>query len=62
MSDPRSFLPLSPQQFHILRNRDHAALSPWFDAAALDGAGLRTPEWRPFHRPDLRRFDEKHSD
>jgi hypothetical protein len=44
------------QEFHVLNNLADAALSPWFDAAALDGAGLKTPEWRPFSRRDVRRF------
>jgi hypothetical protein len=49
----QSYMPA--QQFHVLR--DPASGSPWFDAAALTApAGLATPEWRPFHARDLRRF------
>ncbi len=49
----QSYMPA--QQFHLLRNP--ASPSPWYDAAALDGAGLLTPEWpRPFTRKDARRF------
>lgn len=50
----QSYMPA--QQFHVLRNLDDAALSPWYDAAAL-AAGLRTPEWRPFTDANRRRFD-----
>lgn len=48
----QSYMPA--QQFHVLRNPAGGA---WFDAAALDGDGIATPEWRPFKRSDLRRFD-----
>jgi hypothetical protein len=47
----QSYMPA--QSFHVLRN---PAGGVWYDAAALDGAGLVTPEWRPFFRRDLRRF------
>ena len=55
----QSYMPA--QQFHVLRNTSSggAALSPWFEEAALDRpapAGLQTPEWRPFRRGDVRRF------
>ena len=52
----QSYMPA--QDFHILRNLGEPALSPWFDEAALDGEGLRTPEWRPFSRADVRRFGD----
>jgi hypothetical protein len=49
----QSYMPA--QQMHILKNA--ATANVWFDAAALATAGgLATPEWRPFHAPDLRRF------
>lgn len=49
----QSYMPA--QQFHVLRNP--ASPSPWYDAAALDApGGLKTPEWRPFFRRDLRHF------
>jgi hypothetical protein len=53
----QSYMPA--QDFHVLKNFGDPARSPWYDAAALDGAGgLRTPEWpRPFFARDLRRFD-----
>lgn len=51
----QSFMPA--QQFHVVRNLGDAALSPWFDEAALDSSrGLATPEWLPFFRRDVRRF------
>lgn len=51
----QSFMPA--QQFHIVRNLGDAALSPWFDEAALDRpSGLATPEWLPFFRRNVRRF------
>ena len=51
----QSYMPA--QQFHVLRNPRDPALSPWFDEATLDtDPGLATPEWRPFHRHDVRRF------
>jgi hypothetical protein len=50
----QSYMPA--QQFHVLKNLEDPSLSPWFDAAALDGAGLKTPEWRPFFAADRRRF------
>jgi hypothetical protein len=50
----QSYMPA--QQFHVLRNPATPA-SPWYDAAALaSSAGLVTPEWRPFHSDDVRRF------
>jgi hypothetical protein len=49
----QSYMPA--QEFHLLVNPEDAALSPWYDAAALE-TGLRTPEWRPFTRKDVRRF------
>lgn len=49
----QSYMPA--QQFHVLV--DPASGSPWFDGAALGTPkGLETPEWRPFHARDLRRF------
>jgi hypothetical protein len=49
----QSYMPA--QQFHVLV--DPASGSPWFDGAALrTPKGLQTPEWRPFHARDLRRF------
>jgi len=48
----QSYMPA--QQFHVLVN---PAGGVWYDAAALDGTGLATPEWRPFLRRDARRFD-----
>jgi hypothetical protein len=51
----QSYMPA--QEFHVLKNLGDAKLSPWFDAAALaSDAGLVTPEWRPFHARDVRRF------
>jgi hypothetical protein len=51
----QSYLPA--QEFHLLKNLADPGLSPWFDAAALAGPeGLQTPEWRPFHAGDVRRF------
>ena len=50
----QSYMPA--QQFHVLKNLADPARSPWFDAAALDGAGIVTPEWKPFTRKDARRF------
>jgi hypothetical protein len=47
----QSYMPA--QQFHVLKNPTGGV---WYDAAALDGAGLVTPEWRPFLRRDARRF------
>jgi hypothetical protein len=47
----QSYMPA--QSFHVLKN---PAGGVWYDAAALDGAGLQTPEWRPFFRKDARRF------
>ncbi|HZS37210.1 MAG TPA: DUF4846 domain-containing protein [Polyangia bacterium] len=52
----QSYMPA--QEFHVLNNLGDAKLSPWFDAAALaTDAGLVTPEWRPFHAIDVRRFE-----
>jgi hypothetical protein len=49
----QSYMPA--QQFHVLRNPLTGAA--WFDAAQLAApAGLATPEWRPFHGQDVRRF------
>ncbi|MEO6951449.1 MAG: DUF4846 domain-containing protein [Polyangia bacterium] len=47
----QSYMPA--QQIHLLKAADG---TPWFDEAALDKGGLKTPEWRPFHRKDVRRF------
>ena len=47
----QSYMPA--QEFHVLRNPTGGV---WYDAAALDGAGVQTPEWRPFFRRDARRF------
>lgn len=51
----QSYMPA--QQFHVLRNLQDAALSPWFNEAALDGDGLRTPEWPAFSRSNVRTFE-----
>jgi Domain of unknown function (4846) len=51
----QSYMPA--QEFHVLKNLGDPSLSPWFDAAALAGDGLVTPEWRPFHAGDVRRFE-----
>ncbi len=50
----QSYMPA--QQIHVLKNLGDARLSPWYDAAALNGAGVATPEWRPFKLRDWRRF------
>jgi hypothetical protein len=50
----QSYMPA--QEFHVVKNPGDPALSPWYDAADLDGKGLATPEWRPFHAADVRRF------
>lgn len=52
----QSYMPA--QQFHVLKNTQDPALSPWFDEARLDTKpGLFTPEWwRPFARSDVRHF------
>ena len=51
----QSYMPA--QEFHVLRNLADGRQGPWFDEAALDSKlGLITPEWRPFHRADVRRF------
>ncbi len=55
----QSYMPA--QQFHVVKNLDNAALSPWYDAAtlatpAMPDGGLRTPEWRPFRQKDARRY------
>jgi uncharacterized protein DUF4846 len=50
----QSYMPA--QQFHVLKNLADPQLSPWFDTTALDGAGIATPEWKPFTRKDARRF------
>jgi hypothetical protein len=47
----QSYMPA--QQFHVVKN---PAGGVWFDADALDGSGIKTPEWRPFLRRDARRF------
>jgi hypothetical protein len=47
----QSYMPA--QQFHVLVN---PAGGVWYDTAALDGGGLKTPEWRAFSRRDARRF------
>jgi hypothetical protein len=49
----QSYMPA--QSFHVLVN---PAGGVWYDAAALDGEGVKTPEWRPFFRRDARRFPE----
>jgi hypothetical protein len=48
----QSYMPA--QDFHVLVNPATPS-SPWYDAAAL-ATGLKTPEWRPFTRRDVRRF------
>ncbi len=49
----QSYMPA--QEFHVLANP--RSPSPWYDAATLaTAAGLVTPEWRPFHLRDARRF------
>jgi hypothetical protein len=50
----QSYMPA--QQMHVVKNLGDARLSPWYDAAALNGAGVATPEWRPFKSRDWRRF------
>lgn len=51
----QSYMPA--QQFHVVKNLDDSAISPWFKESDLDGStGLKTPEWRPFRRADVRRF------
>jgi hypothetical protein len=50
----QSYMPA--QQIHVLKNLGDPRLSPWYDAAALNGAGVATPEWRPFKSKDWRRF------
>ncbi len=50
----QSYMPA--QQIHVLKNLGDPHLSPWYDAAALNGAGVATPEWRPFKSPAWRRF------
>ncbi len=47
----QSYMPA--QQFHVLKN---PAGGVWYDSAAIDAGGLRTPEWRPFFRRDARSF------
>ena len=42
----QSYMPA--QQIHVLKNLGDPRLSPWYDAAALNGSGVATPEWRPF--------------
>jgi len=50
----QSYMPA--QQIHVLKNLGDPRLSPWYDAAALNGAGVATPEWRQFKSKDWRRF------
>jgi hypothetical protein len=50
----QSYMPA--QQMHVLKNLGDSRLSPWYDAAALTGPGVTTPEWRPFKSSDWRRF------
>jgi hypothetical protein len=50
----QSYMPA--QQIHVLKNLGDSRLSPWYDAAALNGQGIATPEWRPFKLRDWRRF------
>jgi Domain of unknown function (4846) len=52
----QSYMPA--QEFHVLRTlQAGTATGAWYDAAALSSAaGLATPEWRPFHAGDVRRF------
>ena len=52
----QSYMPA--QEFHVLVNlAAPKGGGPWYDAAALaTAAGLATPEWRPFHASDVRRF------
>jgi hypothetical protein len=47
----QSYMPA--QQFHVVKN---PAGGVWYSTSALDGAGITTPEWRPFLRKDARRF------
>jgi hypothetical protein len=51
----QSFMPA--QQFHVVRNLQDAALSPWYDESALDKGGLKTPEWTPFLRSQVHKFE-----
>lgn len=51
----QSYMPA--QQFHVVKNLDDTRLSPWFRESDLDQAnGLKTPEWLPFRRNQVRRF------
>jgi hypothetical protein len=52
----QSYMPA--QSIHVLLvDPQHPDKGAWFDEATLDGPiGLVTPEWRPFHRGDVRRF------
>lgn len=50
----QSYMPA--QQIHVLKNLGDPRISPWYDAAALTGDGVATPEWRPFKSSDWRRF------
>lgn len=43
----QSYMPA--QQFHLLKNLNNPKLSPWYDAADLDAAGLATPELASFY-------------
>jgi hypothetical protein len=54
----QSYMPA--QSFHVLLvEAGRPERGVWYDEAALDApGGLRTPEWRPFTRKDLRRFAE----
>lgn len=51
----QSFMPA--QQFHVVRNLQDAALSPWYDESALDKGGVKTPEWAPFLRSQVHKFE-----
>jgi len=40
------------KQFHLIKNSKDRALSPWHDAAILNGEGLRTPSWLETYKLD----------
>jgi hypothetical protein len=52
----QSYMPA--QSMHVLLvDAGHPERGAWYDEDALDApGGLATPEWRPFHRGDVRRF------
>ena len=48
----QSYMPA--QEFHVLRNPGAPALSPWYALDDLASDGLKTPDWVPFLREDIR--------